>query len=282
MTSNHLIGIGLRHPHYRQVLDERPQIGWFEVHSENFFHKGGMSLEILKAISDIYPISLHGVGLSLGSASGLDKNHLARLKELTELVNPFLISEHLSWSRVKGIYMPDLLPIPYTKETLDCFRRNIDTAQEYLGRTILIENPSSYIEYGASTYEEADFLVELVQATQTKILLDVNNIFVSCSNHGWDTKKYIDKIPEGMVGEMHLAGHSHKLLPNNQKLRIDTHDNVVCEEVWELYDYAIKKFGPVYTLLEWDDQIPDLAFLIKEAQKALDYIQAGEKVYACA
>jgi uncharacterized protein (UPF0276 family) len=275
MNMNPLIGIGLRHPHYQQVLEERPPVGWFEVHSENFFYAGGPALDMLSTIREHYPVSLHGVGLSLGSASGILQEHLTRLGQLVVNVEPFLISEHLSWSQVGGVHMPDLLPIPYTNESLDVFCRNLSIAQDFLGREMLIENPSSYIEFKTSHLEEVDFLVKLCQRTGAKILLDVNNVFVSCSNHGWDTKSYIDAIPANLVQEIHLAGHSIKTLTQGQILRVDTHDDYVCPAVWDLYGYAVKKFGAKPTLLEWDAQIPELAQLINEAAKAQAYLPAA-------
>lgn len=275
---NQLIGIGLRQPHYQQVLEERPHIGWFEVHSENFFYAGGPALDVLCAIREHYPLSLHGVGLSLGSATGILQDHLRRLQQLIVNVEPFLISEHLSWSQVGGVYIPDLLPIPYTNESLDIFCRNLSIAQDFLGREMLIENPSSYIEFNTTHLEEVDFLVKLCQRTGAKILLDVNNIFVSCSNHGWDAKFYIDAIPADLVQEIHLAGHSIKTLAQDQILRVDTHDDYVCQAVWDFYAYAVKKFGAKPTLLEWDAQIPELALLINEAAKAQAYFPIDEVV----
>ena len=272
MTLNQLIGIGLRHPHYKQVLEELPSIGWFEVHSENFFQESSPALDILYKIRQHYPISIHGVGLSLGSADGLQEKHLLHLKKLTKHVDPFLVSEHLSWGYINGVYIPDLLPLPYTKESFKIFCQNIDMAQDFLSREILIENPSSYIEYKATDQEEAAFLVDLCKQTGAKILLDINNVFVSSSNHSWDAKKYIDSIPNDMVKEIHLAGHSTKTIAKDQILRIDTHDHHVCPEVWELYNYAMRKFGPLHTLLEWDAKIPSLETLIKEANKSLDYL----------
>ena len=274
---NPLIGIGLRHPHYQQVLAERPAVGWFEVHSENFFQQGGAVIDILCAVRQHYPLSLHGVGLSLGSACGIQRQHLTAIKQLITLVEPFKVSEHLSWSRVGNINMPDLLPIPYTAESLEIFCRNVNEAQEFLGREILIENPSSYIEFAATDQEEADFLVTLCQRTGAKILLDVNNIFVSCANHGWNAHAYIDAIPKALVEEIHLAGHTIKTIAPNQVVRIDTHDDHVCTEVWDLYGYAIANLGLKHTLLEWDAQIPELAVLIHEAAKAEKYL-ATERV----
>jgi uncharacterized protein (UPF0276 family) len=268
---NDLIGIGLRHPHYLQVLEEQPQVAWWEVHSENFFQAGGHTLEILRSVREHYPLSLHGVGLSLGSAMGVLHGHLLRLKQLIEQIDPFLVSEHLSWSQVAGVYLPDLLPIPYTDESLEIIVRNVNQSQEFLCREILIENPSSYIEFTETSVDEAEFLVNLCQATGAKILLDVNNIFVSSSNHGWNAKNYIDAIPASLVHEIHLAGHSIKKISGEEIVRIDTHDASVCDAVWELYAYAIEKYGPKPTLLEWDAKIPALEVLIQESRKARDY-----------
>lgn len=277
MASNQLIGVSLKTPHYRQFLEEKPPIGWLEVHSENFFTAGSNALSNLIALSQLYPISLHGIGLSLGSVSGVQMAHLERLAKLIELVQPKFVSEHLSWGYINGVYMHDLLPVPYTDESLKIFSRNIEVVQEFLDREILIENPSSYLEYESSSKNEADFLVEICKITGAKILLDVNNIFVSACNHGWDARNYIDAIPQDFVKEMHIAGHSTKILSADQILCIDTHDNYVCDEVWDLYNYAIQRFGPTHTLLEWDANIPSLEVLIKEASKASVYLSAEEE-----
>ena len=281
MTLNQLIGIGLRHPHYASILEEKPSIGWLEVHSENFFHQGGPTLNILTKIREYYPISIHGIALSLGSADGIDLDHLKRLQILINHIDPFLISEHLSWNRVAGVSIPDLLPIPYNKESLTICSNNVSYVQDFLKRELLIENPSSYLEYKESHQAEADFLVELCYITGARILLDINNIFVSCFNHGWNAKQYIDSIPIDFVKEIHLAGHSHKNLPDNKLLKIDTHDDIVCTEVWDLYAYALSRFGATPTLLEWDAKIPELDLLIKEANKSLPYLNIYEKPYAC-
>lgn len=273
---NQLIGIGLRTPHYRHVLDDRPSMGWFEVHSENFFSEGGLALETLISISGYYPTSLHGVGLSLGSAEGINSNHLKRLLGLISKIQPILLSEHLAWGYVDGIYMPDLLPLPYTEESLKLFSQNIMVAQDFLQREILIENPSSYIEYNSSSMEESEFLVKLCKSTGAKILLDINNVFVSASNHNWNAYHYIDTLPRDLVKEIHIAGHTTKRLSSNQIIRIDTHNNFVCQEVWDLYKYAIQKFGPIPTLLEWDADIPEIEVLIQEASKASNYLPIHE------
>jgi len=268
---NKFVGIGLRHPHYQAILDEKPNIGWLEVHSENFFYQDGPAKEILLKIREHYPVSLHGVGLSLGSVESINKIHLKLLKELIERVEPFLVSEHLSWSRAGGKYLPDLLPVPYTQASLDVFSRNIDETQNFLKREILIENPSSYLEYACSDMQEADFLVKLAEKTGAKILLDVNNIFVSCSNHGWDSNQYLQTIPEHLVKEIHLAGHSLKKIKDEEYIRVDTHDAPVCPEVWALYDKAIERFGQIPSLLERDAHIPPLSELIQEASKMASY-----------
>ncbi len=280
MTLPSPIGIGLRHPHYQQVIDERPPVGWFEVHSENFFHLGGPAIEMLCQVRQHYAVSLHGVGLSLGSAQGIQKEHLLRLQRLIDTVSPFIISEHLSWSRVGGKTLPDLLPIPYHAESLNIFCDNVNAVQDFLGREILIENPSSYLEYTSSNQQEVDFLVTLCERTQAKILLDINNIFVSCSNHGWDAQNYLRSIPKHWVKEFHLAGHSIKTIGSNQILRVDTHDSKVCAEVWALYQLAIERFGCIPTLLEWDAQIPEFSVLMQEAALASNYLTASEKNYA--
>ncbi len=276
MTSNPLIGIGLRYPHYKLVLKEKPNIDWFEVHSENFFQNSGPALRLLQEIGEHYPISLHGVGLSLGSQP-LSIRHLERLKSLIAAVNPFLVSEHLSWNNSGHIALPDLFPTPYTAESFDIFCQNIGLTQDFLKREILIENPSSYLEFKDSELTEVDFLVSLCQETGAKILLDINNVFVSSTNHGWDPAKYIASIPKTLVKEIHLAGHSVKKMSENEEVLIDTHDNFVCKEVWDLYKIALERFGPQPTLLEWDASIPALSVLTHEAQKALAYFPLADK-----
>jgi uncharacterized protein (UPF0276 family) len=283
MNTKQLIGIGLRHPHYLQVLEEKPAIGWLEVHTENFMLKGGPLLDLLFSIRQYYPLSFHGIGLSLGSANGVRVQHLKRIKTLIKQFDPFLLSDHLSWSYAGRNFLPDLLPIPYTKESLQVFAENIDQAQDFLQRTLLIENPSSYLEYTESTYSEIEFLNELTKRTGAKILLDVNNIYVSSCNHGWDPLAYLQGINHTAVQEIHLAGHSVKTVANDQLLRIDTHDDFVCAEVWQLYQAAIHYLGPVHTLLEWDTDLPSLTTLIQEAQKAIAYFpDLMEKHYGIA
>jgi uncharacterized protein (UPF0276 family) len=279
MTSNQLIGIGLREPHLEEVLETSPHIGWFEVHSENFFYPAGTALDQLIQIRDKYPISLHGVGLSLGSSEGIDEAHLEKIGELEAKIDPFLVSEHLSWGRVGGINMHDLLPVPYTREVLEIFKHNINKTQEFLGREILIENASSYIEYKSSEFGEVEFLAELCRQTGAKILLDVNNIFVSCSNHGWNPIEYINKIPKDLVKEIHLAGHTTKTIGGGEILRVDSHDSDVSGEVWNLYEIALKRFDRLPTLLEWDSNIPELDYLVRAARKAEKYLENKSNDY---
>jgi uncharacterized protein len=270
MTALPLIGVGLKPDHYQQILTDQPNIDWFEVHSENFFTDGGIGLNKLLSIRKFYPISLHGIGLSLGSGDGLDRNHLMRLDHLIQELDPFLVSEHLSWSRVNKIFVPELLPVPYNQESLEIFCKNIDQAQSFLKREILIENPSSYMEYNLSTFSEQEFITILAQKTGAKILLDVNNVFVSCSNHGWNPLEYIAAIPPSLVREIHIAGHE---VDDELNIRIDTHNNFVCEEVWDLYKIAQSKFSNCPVLLEWDSKIPTLDVLIEEALQARKYCQ---------
>lgn len=279
LNSEKLVGVGLRYPHYSYVLENKPPVGWLEIHPENYFMKGGLSLSFIDKVCEYYPLSLHGVGLSLGSAEELDKDHLMKLKNLIERWSPFLVSEHLSWSRVQSVYLPDLLPFPYTDEAFAIFARHIDETQTYLGREILIENPSSYLEYKASTLSEVEFLTALCKQTGAKILLDVNNVFVASSNHGWDAKAYINAVPPEYVGEIHLAGHSLKTFEDGSTLRIDTHSAHICDEVWDLYDLAVQKGIRVPTLIEWDEDIPEFEVLLKEAQTAQSYLDKRKVAY---
>ena len=260
-------GIGLRSQHYNDVLETQPTVGWFEVHSENYFGKGGAPLHYLEKIRDDYPISLHGVGMSLGSVDALDGLHLAQLKGLIARIEPGLVSEHLSWGSFGGDFLNDLAPLPYTEEALLHLADRIAHVQDFLGRQILVENPSSYLEYEHTTYLEHEFLNELSRQTGCGILLDVNNVFVSCHNHGWDTLDYLQGIAADRVGEIHLAGHSVNRV-DGMDILIDTHNQPVCDEVWALYQTALQVVGAKPTLIEWDNEIPDLARLTGEAFKA--------------
>jgi len=263
-------GIGLRFVHHHAVRDERPAVAWLEVHTENYMG-GGPSLAQLEAIRRDYPISLHGVSLSPGSAEGLDAAHLARIRELARRIEPGLVSEHLSWSIVDGVYLADLLPLPLTEEALTVVARNVDVAQEALGRRILIENPSSYLQFTHSMIPEWEFIAALAKRTGCGILCDVNNVFVSAANHGWDASTYLAALPAEAVGEIHLAGHAVRS-SSGGTLRIDDHGSRVAPEVWTLYREALARFGGVPTLIEWDKDVPALAVLVEEAHTAARHL----------
>lgn len=259
-------GIGLRAPHVAEILDERPPIGWLEVHTENYLG-GGPAVRALAAVRGQYPISLHGVGLSLGSADGLDRRHLARVADLVRRIEPVLVSEHLSWSIAGGVYLNHLLPLPYTEESLALISENVRQAQEVLGRPLLIENPSSYLRFRDSPIPEPEFLGELARRTGCGLLCDVNNIFVSCANLGLDAGAYLAALPREAIGEIHLAGHARNDA-DGREILIDDHGSRVADAVWRLYGRAVDRFGPVPTLIEWDTNIPALEVLLDEARIA--------------
>lgn len=265
-------GIGLRSPHIQEVLQTKPDIGWLEVHAENFFCEGGAVIHYLEMVRAQYPLSLHGVGLSLGSADPLKENHLQQLKSLADRIQPGLISEHVSWSSIDGTFMNDLLPVPYTEESLAVLVQHINHTQEYLAREILVENPSSYLTFHESSIPEWEFMAELSKQSDCGILLDINNIYVSSVNHDFDAKVYIDAIPADRVGEIHLAGHSQQEV-DGKVILIDTHSDHVIPAVWDLYRYALDKIGKKPTLIEWDIDIPPLSVLLQEAEKAQHEIE---------
>ena len=267
-------GIGLRFQHHGAVLDERPALAWLEVHAENYMG-GGAPLSTLDAIRRDHPISLHGVALSLGSADGADERHLARLKRLADRVEPGLVSEHLAWSATGGTHFADLLPLPYTEEALAIVCWNVERAQDFLGRRILLENPSSYLRYRHSTIPEWEFLADVAARTGCGILCDVNNVFVSACNHGFDALRYLGALPRESVGEIHLAGHTLRTFEGGRSIRIDDHGSRVCAEVWSLYAEAIALFGQVPTLVEWDTDVPTLAVLLDEAAHAQRIMSPG-------
>lgn len=264
-------GIGLRAQHYRQVIEARPAIGWFEVHSENYFGEGGKPHFYLEKIRGDYPLSLHGVGLSIGSADALNYRHLEKLKALIRRYEPGLVSEHLSWGSTGGLYLNDLLPLPYMEAALQHMISRVNEVQDYLGRQILIENVSSYMQFSSSTISEWDFLARLAQHSGCGILLDINNIYVNAFNHGFDAHEYIQSIPKAAVQEIHLAGHTVNRV-DDIDIIIDSHDAHVSEEVWALYGKAIRIFDDVPVLIEWDSSIPDLGVLLEEASMA-DHIK---------
>lgn len=257
-------GVGLRTPHLREILDTRPAIAWLEAHSENFLCPGGRPQHLLARIRADYPVSLHGVGLSLGAVeTEFFHAHLIRLRQLIEVVEPQLVSEHLSWGAIAGRHLNDLLPLPYTEEALDHVCERIAVAQEVLGRRLLVENISSYVRYRHDTLAEWEFVAEVAQRTGCALLLDINNIYVSSQNHGFDPYTYLAAIPPAAVAEMHLAGFDEVA-----GCLIDTHGKPVAQPVWALFRAAVARFGVVPTLIEWDTDIPPLAVLLAERDKA--------------
>jgi hypothetical protein len=258
------VGIGLRSPHVSEIAATRPAVAFLEVHAENYMAET-LALDGLLELRRDYPVSLHGVALSLGSAEELDRCHLDRFKALIERVEPTLVSEHLAWCAIGGAYLNGLLPLPYTKESLDLFSRHVAEAQDGLGRQLLIENPSSYLRYQHSPIPEAEFLTEVVRRTGCGILCDVNNVYVSARNFGFDPIAYLEELPTEAIGEIHLAGHH---AAEDVDIVIDDHGSRVGDPVWELHAAALRRFGRVPTLIEWDANLPALEVLLDEAHHA--------------
>ena len=257
----------MRTQHHNDVLNTKPTVDFFEVHSENFFQPGGPAHEKLTNIRRDYPLSLHGVGLSLGSTDALNQQHLLNLERLVNRYQPALVSEHLSWSSSGGHYMPDLLPLPMTQEVVRHVAIRIEIVQERLGRQILIENASTYLEFTHSEMSEWEFITETAKRSGSGILLDINNVFVNAENHNFDPLEFLANVPTELVGEIHLAGHTVNTFSNGS-IRIDTLDQLVCDEVWELYRTAKKCLRNVPTLIEWDQNLPELSVLLGEAEIA--------------
>lgn len=260
-------GIGFRSPHFAGIVATRPKVGFLEVHAENYMTGGGLPMRHLEVLRSDWPLSVHGVGLSLGSAAGLDARHLDRLARLVEAVEPMLVSEHLSWSVMGGVYLNDLLPLPYTEESLAIVAANLGRVQDRLRRRILIENPSAYLRFTHSTLGEADFLAELVRRTGCGLLFDVNNVHVTCTNMGGDPGTWIDSLPADAVLEIHLAGHAINEA-DGARILIDDHGSPVAPAVWALYERAVRRFAHAQTLVEWDNNLPDLPVLLAEADEA--------------
>jgi uncharacterized protein (UPF0276 family) len=268
------VGIGWRHPHYAGLLEDRPAVDFLEVHSENFFGDGGAALAVLAQARRDYPISLHGVGLGLGSAAGQDGRHLGQLAALVERIEPASVSDHACFARApldaREVHAADLLPLPWREDALDVLCRNVQQVQERLRRPLLVENLSAYFAFGGATMHEADFFAQLVRRTGCRVLLDVNNLYVNALNAGAadplrDCAEWLDRLPPGTVGEIHLAGHRELA-----GIVIDDHGSRVCEPVWRLYEHATARFGPVPALVEWDTELPPLATLLAEAALARD------------
>jgi uncharacterized protein len=267
MQTDARAGAGLKPAHYSAILDDRPDVGWFEAHAENYMGAGGPPHFFLERIRALYPLSLHGVGLSIGSAGGMTPGHLGRLKAVADRYEPFVVSEHLAWSTHDGSFLNDLLPLPYTRETLDLVVRHVDEAQTALGRRILIENPSTYLRFGGEEMEETEFLRALAQRSGCGLLLDVNNAVVSAANHGFDAVRYLAAFPVEHVGEVHLAGHA-VLDGRGTKLLVDTHDRPVSDTVWRLWRELVDRVGPMPTLIEWDTDVPAWRVLAAEVARA--------------
>ncbi|HKQ84104.1 MAG TPA: DUF692 domain-containing protein [Steroidobacteraceae bacterium] len=256
-------GLGLRPPHYSDLLNGAVDVDFVEVISENFMIDGGRPRDVLRRVRERHPVALHGVSMSIGSADGLDRAYLKRLRALVDDVEPLFVSDHLCWTRIEGFNSHDLLPLPYTEEALDLVCTNIDIAQDLLGRTLLIENPSSYLTFVQSALTEWEFLEAICARTGCDLLLDVNNVYVSATNHGFDPDAYIDSIPASRVRQIHLAGHSQ-----GERLLIDTHDAPVNAAVWSLYERAMQRVGYVATMIERDDRIPPLGEVLAELEIA--------------
>ncbi|MCW1409074.1 DUF692 domain-containing protein [Rhizobium sp. 1AS11] len=258
-------GVGLKPEHYETILATRPDVGFFEVHAENYMGAGGPPHHYLEAVADVYPLSFHGVGLSIGAARDLDKEHLKRLRTLIDRYRPQSFSEHLAWSTHDTGFLNDLLPLPYTAETLSRVIDHIDETQQWLGRKMLLENPSTYLLFAESTIDEVDFLAEIASRTGCGLLLDVNNVMVSAVNHRLDPVAYIDRFPVELVGEIHLAGYDETVDGVGDRLLIDAHGSAVRSDVVELYRHTLSRSGALPTLIEWDNDVPDFATLQAEA-----------------
>jgi uncharacterized protein (UPF0276 family) len=260
-------GLGLKPEHYQAIIDSEPGVGFFEVHAENYMGAGGPPHRWLESISQRYPLSLHGVALSIGAARPLDKAHLARLKALVERYKPVSFSEHLAWSTHDSGFLNDLLPLPYTDETLERVSAHVDETQQALCVRMLLENPSTYVLFEESTIDEIDFLATISDKTGCGLLLDVNNVMVSAVNHGLDAYAYLDRFPVERVGEVHLAGYDETVDGAGERLLIDAHATAVRNDVFALYEHLLRRAGPLPTLVEWDNDVPDFETLHGEARR---------------
>lgn len=268
-----LPGVGYKPQHYSGILQNAKPVGWLEIHAENYMGDGGRPLAQLRYLSERFPISVHGVGLSIGGEAPLDRDHLERLKHLCDWLNPASFSEHLAWSTHDSHFLNDLLPLPYTKATLARVADHIDQLQELLGRQILLENPSSYLAFAESTYEEPEFLDEVARRTGCGLLLDVNNVFVSAVNLNMDPRAYIDAFALQRVGEIHLGGHDEDQDEHGAPLLIDSHGREVADPVWALLDYTLARSGPKPLLIEWDNDVPDWPVLLAETARAAQALE---------
>lgn len=272
-------GAGLKPAHVDDILNDDYRLGFLEVHAENYMGDGGAPHRALTAIRNQFPISVHGVGLSIGSENGLDSAHIDRLKSVVDRYEPGLVSEHLAWSTHDNSYYNDLLPVPYDQPTLDRVCEHIDAVQTALGRKILLENPSTYVQFERSTMNETDFIREIAQRTGCGLLLDINNVFVSATNQKYKTLTYLSEFPLDRIEEIHLAGHAVDSDDEGDPLLIDAHDRPVADEVWKLYDIVIGQIGPMPTLIEWDNDVPEWPVLRREAQLADEILQRRADTY---
>ena len=267
-------GVGLKTRHFTDILETSPELGFFEIHAENYLVDGGPFHHYLTRIRERYPLSVHGVALSIGADAPLDLEHLKALKQLLNRYQPLSFSEHLAWSTHGDIFLNDLLPLPYTQSTLQRVCAHIDQVQTHLQRRMLLENPSTYVEFSDSEMDEADFITEVVRRTGCGLLLDVNNIHVSCVNHGHDPRAYLRALPLDQVGEIHLAGFAEQADSLGAPLLIDSHGAPVSDAVWDLYAYALSLTGPMATLIERDNDVPALDALVQEAAIADRHLQS--------
>ncbi|MGB3147166.1 MAG: DUF692 domain-containing protein [Paracoccaceae bacterium] len=266
-------GVGYKPQHFSNIIADANPVEWLEIHAENYMGDGGRPLAQLRHLAERMPVSVHGVGLSIGGETRLDRDHLARLKHLCDWLNPASFSEHLAWSTHGAEFLNDLLPLPYTPATLARVVDHIDEVQTHVGRPMLLENPSVYVEFAETEMEEIDFLTEIAKRSGCGLLLDVNNVFVSCTNRQQDPYAYIDRFPHAKVGEIHLGGHDEDSDDMGAPLLIDAHGSAVVDPVWQLYAYTIAKSGPKPTLIEWDNDVPDWPTLAAEAARAAAVLQ---------
>lgn len=269
-------GLGFKPEHFRDIMAASRTIGFYEIHAENYMGDGGAAHAMLRALRADHALSIHGVGLSIGGAGKLDADHLARLRKLTDQYQPESFSEHLAWSSHGAAWLNDLLPLPYTDETLATTCAHIDQVQEVLGHRMLLENPATYVTFASSTWSETDFLTEITRRTGCGLLLDVNNVFVSATNHCFDARAYLAAFPLEAVGEIHLAGHDCEDLPSGTLL-IDSHGARVADPVWSLYAEVLVRTGPLPTLIEWDNDVPEFATLLSEAKRAQSLLERTGK-----
>lgn len=267
-------GVGLKPEHFRQIIDTQPNLGFFEIHAENYMVDGGPFHHYLTRIREHYPLSIHGVGLSIGGETALDVTHLDKLAALIDRYEPQSFSEHLAWSSHGDVFLNDLLPLPYDAQTLQRVCDHIDQVQTHLKRRMLLENPATYVEFTASTMAETDFITEVLRRTGCGLLLDVNNAYVSCTNHHRDPYAALDMLALLAVGEIHLAGFAQELDGAGDTLLIDSHGSPVAQAVWQLYEYALDRVGPVATLIERDNDIPSFKVLFEEALQAERLLQS--------